>query len=164
MGQYRIYSREFKEALVTKIMNRGSSTRAEVCETAGIRPTTAHRWQKLAITPITPGMKTKIKNKRWSAQEKFKAVGATMFASEGETGAYLRQEGLHSQQLEEWRCQALTALEPPAARSNTKDPRDERIKQLEREVLRKDKALSEASALLILQKKTNLIWGDEDPK
>jgi transposase-like protein len=164
MGQYRTYSPEFKEALITKIMNRGSSTVAEVCETVGVRPTTAHRWQKLAIAPITPSMKTKTKNRKWSAQEKFQALSVTLSASESETGAYLRQEGLHSQQLAEWRCQALTALESTAERSSAKDPRDERIKQLEREVLRKDKALAEASALLILQKKTNLIWGDEDPK
>jgi transposase-like protein len=109
-------------------------------------------------------MKTKTKNRKWSAQEKFQALSVTLSASESETGAYLRQEGLHSQQLAEWRCQALTALESTAERSSAKDPRDERIKQLEREVLRKDKALAEASALLILQKKTNLIWGDEDPK
>jgi len=43
-----------------------------------------------------------------------------------------------------------------------KDERDEKIKKLEREILRKDKALAEASALLILQKKVNLIWGDND--
>ncbi len=56
------------------------------------------------------------------------------------------------------------SLEPTAKRPAAKDVRDERIKELEREVLRKDRALAEASALLILQKKVSLIWGDEDPK
>jgi hypothetical protein len=43
-----------------------------------------------------------------------------------------------------------------------KDTRDETIRQLEREILRKDKALAEASALLILQKKVDLIWGNRN--
>ena len=108
-------------------------------------------------------MKTKTKSKKWSPQEKLKAVSANLSASEGEIGSYLRREGLHSQQLNEWQSQALSALGPTVERADLKEAR-ERIKELEREVRRKDKALAEASALLILQKKINLIWGDEDPK
>jgi hypothetical protein len=36
------------------------------------------------------------------------------------------------------------------------------IRQLERDLARKDKALAEAAALLVLQKKVQAIWGDED--
>ena len=43
-----------------------------------------------------------------------------------------------------------------------KDPREQEIKQLKKEILRKDKALAEASALLNLKKKANLLWGEED--
>ncbi len=35
-------------------------------------------------------------------------------------------------------------------------------KQLEREILRKDKALAEAAALLILQKKVRALWGEPE--
>jgi len=35
-------------------------------------------------------------------------------------------------------------------------------KKLESELRRKDKALAEASALLILKKKANLIWGESE--
>ena len=34
-------------------------------------------------------------------------------------------------------------------------------KQLEKELLRKDRALAEAAALLVLQKKLHALWGDE---
>ena len=91
-------------------------------------------------------------------------MSETLSTSETETGVYLRKEGLHSHQVEEWRGQVLASLEATKKRGTAKDGRDERIKELEREVLRKDKALAEASALLILQKKVSLIWGDEDPK
>ena len=159
------YSQEFKDAVVTKIMNRGDSTVAEVCAKEGIRQSSAYRWM---TCDTVPAMKNKAKAKKWTAKEKLQAVNETAGLDESEIGIYLRKVGLHSQQLDEWRSQILASLEP--ARSG-KDERDERIRQLEgdvrrveSEVRRKDKALAEASALLILQKKANLIWGDGDPK
>ena len=36
------------------------------------------------------------------------------------------------------------------------------VKQLEKELTRKEKALAEAAALLVLRKKMNAIWGTEN--
>ena len=155
------HTKEFRDAIVTKIVNRGDLSVAEVCAREGMSQSTAYGWLS---RDTVPGMKTKPKSKKWSATEKFHAVSETFSATEAETGIYLRKEGLHSHQVEEWRGQVLASLEPMAKRPATKDVRDERIKELEREILRKDRALAEASALLILQKKVSLIWGDEDPK
>lgn len=67
---------------------------------------------------------------------------------------------MYSHQITAWRAEILAHF---AARPTLKkDARDETIRQLEREILRKDKALAEASALLILQKKVDLIWGSRD--
>lgn len=106
-------------------------------------------------------------SKRWTPEEKLKALSETHGMSEEELGVYLRREGLHSHQLNEWREEILKGLAPVARKPSVKkDERDEKIKALERELRRKDKALAEASALLILQKKIDLIWGgkDEDEK
>jgi transposase len=161
MGNYQRHSSEFKEAIVSKIMNRGDSSVAEVCEREGVNQSTAYSWIKRDTIPL---MENKTKSKKWSPKEKLRAVSETFATSESETGAYLRKAGLHSQQLDDWRSQVLTSLTPTAKTTAIKDPRDEKIKALERDILRKDKALAEASALLILQKKVNLIWGDEDQK
>ena len=157
MARYQRHSAEFKDAIIAKIMNRGETSVAEVCANEGINQATAYYWLK---RDRPSGMKTK--SKKWSAKEKLQAVTDTLTSSEAETGAYLRKEGLHSHQLEDWRSQVLASL--AAKQGPTTDERDVRIKELEREVLRKDKALAEASALLILQKKVSLIWGDKDPK
>jgi hypothetical protein len=78
-----------------------------------------------------------------------------------ELGEFLRREGLHEETLEEWRGAALEALQPTAApRARGGDRK--RIKQLEREIARKDRALAETAALLVLQKKVQAIWGDGD--
>lgn len=93
----------------------------------------------------------------WTAEAKLKAIVETAGLAEDELGHYLRREGLYSHQITAWRAEVLEHL---ATRPTPKkDARDETIRQLEREMLRKDKALAEASALRILQKKVDVIWG-----
>jgi transposase-like protein len=159
------YSREFKDAVVTKIMNRGNRTIAEICEREGVGLSTADNWLR-ARANVTAMTKQKTA-KTWTPEAKLKAIIETSAMSEEELGVYLRREGLHGQQLQEWREEVIKGLAPAARKAlPKKDERDETIKNLERELRRKDKALAEASALLILQKKIDLIWGSksEDEK
>ena len=60
--------------------------------------------------------------------------------------------------LAEWKAAMLEALSPQ--RKTTGDSR--RVRELEKQLRRKDKALAEAAALLVLQKKVRALWGDED--
>jgi transposase len=152
----RHFSQEFKDAIITKIVNRGSKTVVQVCADEGISLSTAYAWLSRDTVPV---MKNKARAKKWSAKEKLQAVSETLSMTEGELGIYLRKAGLHSQQLDDWRSQILTSLDVSPKIVIAKDERDAQIKDLEREILRKDKALAEASALLILQKKVDLIWG-----
>jgi transposase-like protein len=152
------YSQEFKDAVVTRIMNRGGRTIEAVCEEAGVRKQTAANWLQRrgkVGANASPGGRMK-----WTGEAKLKAVVDTSGLSEHEVGAYVRREGLYSNQVSEWRAEVIEYLGMKP--SFKKDERDEKIKVLEREILRKDKALAEASALLILQKKVDLIWGSKD--
>ena len=81
--------------------------------------------------------------------------------SDEDLGAFLRKEGLHQAQLEEWTATARSSL---SARKGAKKASAEskRIRELERELRRKEKALAEAAALLVLKKRAQAIWGDED--
>ncbi len=102
------YSSEFKEAIVSKIVNRRNQTVAQVCEAEGIGQSTAANWLRNATLPA---MNKKMKSKKWSAKEKLQAVSETLSVSETELGTFLRKVGLHSLQLKEWQDQALSALE-----------------------------------------------------
>ena len=94
----------------------------------------------------------------WSAEEKLAAVLEAAALSEENLGVFLRTRGLHDAQLQQWRDQMLIGLEPKAVkRSESK-----RIHALEKELRRKDMALAETAALLVLKKKAQEIWGDED--
>jgi len=153
----RSHSLEFKDAVVSKILARGDRTVQSVCEETGISLASASRWlQERAKVGAnrTPGGRVK-----WTGEAKLKAVFETSNLSETEAGAYYRREGLYSNQVAEWRSEIIQHFE--AKPKFPKDERDEKIKILEREILRKDKALAEASALLILQKKVDLIWGNK---
>jgi hypothetical protein len=97
----------------------------------------------------------------WSALERAQVVVEAGRLSEAELGEYLRRQGLHREQLEEWRTALEEALsQPRSGRRQTGEGK--RIKELERELVRKDKALAETAALLVLKKKMDQYWGDED--
>jgi transposase len=86
---------------------------------------------------------------------------------EAELGAFLRRKGVHEAQLAEWRQQvtqgAVAALRGPSKRDRkAASVEARRVRDLERELARKEKALAEAAALLVLKKKAQAIWGDED--
>lgn len=100
----------------------------------------------------------------WSPEEKLNAVFEAQALCEDELGAFLRRKGLHEAQLQEWRTLILAGLQGhrqrTGARPSTGDAR--RIRELEKELDRKDKALAETAALLVLQEKVQALWGDAD--
>ena len=143
---------------MTQILTRGDRTITSVCEEAGVSRRTATKWVQLCGTVTTHP--TQRGHMKWTAEAKLKALVETAGLAENELGLYLRREGLYSHQIMAWRAEVIEYFEtrPKCA----KNARDETIRQLEREILRKDKALAEASALLILQKKVDVIWGSRD--
>ena len=99
----------------------------------------------------------------WSAEEKLQVVLESSSISSEELGAFLRSKGLHESHLEQWRSQMLNGLHGKASLKKTKkNGQTKEVKELKRELARKDKALAEAAALLVLKKKAQAIWGDED--
>ncbi len=154
------YTNELKDSVISKILNRGDKTISEICFESGVDPSTAGKWPYRRAN--TSNMKNKPKNNKWSAEEKLLILIETGSLTEPELGAYLRGKGLFSNQLSDWKNEILSLMNSTKTTKNVKDQRDVKIKNLEREINRKDKALAEATALLILKKKANLIWGIKD--
>ena len=85
----------------------------------------------------------------------------TAALSEMDKNAWCRAQGIYPAELEQWCSSATTALaEPQDARASPQATRQDRkrIKELERELLRKDRALAETAALLVLSKKVAAIY------
>jgi len=165
MGTSQHFSREFKDAIVKKLLSRGNQTVADFCDENNLKLSTVTRWQANCANVLD--MKSKKDKSKYSAEKILKIISETYSLNEEDLGIYLRKNGLHSSQVGEWRSSFLTSVNQPKVNLNKKDERDVKIKDLEKNLRKKDAALAEVSALLILQKKANLLWPspseDEEP-
>ena len=110
----------------------------------------------LATTPRPNSMK---RPQDWSAQEKLAAVLEAASLSDEELGVFLRSRGLHEAQLQQWRDLVLAGLEPKAVQGTKKAPEGKRLRELKKELRRKDKALAETAAFLVLKKSSGDLGG-----
>ena len=147
MKNRKIYSKEFKETWVEKMLNRGDRTITSICEEAGVLLGTGTKWISEAQVKAD---RSNRKSSRISVQAQIKAVNDTTNLKDEEWGLYLRREGLYSTQIEEWRTLMENAL--PWNKKPVKDARDTKIKQLEHEILRK--GLSWTISVACSQKKS----------
>lgn len=154
------HSLEFKRSAVEKLLTRGSRTIEEISEGAGVSMATIYRWRDELGS--VGSMKKSSKPQSRSALEKAKSVTEYNALSADGRGEYLRKNGLHEENILEWEKQlgqAFSSANKGMVERSELIAEQKKIKELERELRRKDKALAEASALLILKKKADLIWG-----
>lgn len=157
------YSTDFKKSVVSKLLNRGNRTITDISKEVGIHFSTIYDWRN-ELAKVN-GMKQQSKPHSRSANEKLKALMEFEALPREKQGEYLRKNGLHEEHLAEWRKQIEEALSPSkkCSQDRTELVAEQRKNhQLEKELRRKDKALAEASALLILKKKADLIWGTRE--
>ena len=102
----------------------------------------------------------------WTSQDKFAVVLETATLNAAELAEYCRRKGLFAEQIAFWRevCSSANANATQAARGVREQSKQDkkRIRELEKELNRKEKALAEAAALLILRKKVRAIWGSNE--
>lgn len=159
------YSLERKESVLSKLLNPDRCSIAELSQAEGISPQTLYAWRNNARESgaLMPNNQPP---SRWDKQTKFAVVLETSSINEQELSSYCREKGLFPSQVLEWRDACLNGIETPVV-----DPKAARVevrelkkshKVLEREIRRKDKALAEAAALLVLAKKYRPLWEDEE--
>jgi len=159
MGSH--YSEEFKNAMIEKLSRPDAMSATALAEEVGVPKGTLSRWLRECsrFGSMGEGMGKKKRPQNWTAEEKLEAVITYDGMDESERGLYLRSHGLYSVDIERWREEVLQAL---STKPKKGDPKDKRIKDLESELRRKEKALAEAAALLVLKKKAQEIWGDDE--
>lgn len=153
------YGQSFKDRAVARLLPPESATLELVSKEVGIGAGTLQRWSDDIQSMPARG-------RAWTATAKLQAVITTAALSEADKSAWCREHGIYPLELDQWCASATTALEHHQdARASPQVMRKERkrIKELERELLRKDRALSETAALLVLSKKVAAIynWGED---
>jgi transposase len=157
------YSEEFKKSAVQKFHNRGSRNVAAVCSELGVSGSCLYKW--VESHGKDSGMKKPRSPQDWSATEKLKAVIEFEGLPPEKQGEFLRTQGLHTDHIATWKKSMQAGLEPasrsPSERAAMSELKAEN-KELKRDLHRKDRALAETTALLVLKKKADLIWGTGD--
>ena len=164
------YSSEFKQSMIRKLMLPGGPSATALAETSGVSQATLSRWLREAAsvalvandTDKKPPPREARRPEDWPPSERLRVVRETVGLSGAELGVYLRREGLHEATVTEWRGQADAGALGALGGSRARTKEQKRIRELERELNRKDKALAETAALLVLAKKVRALWGDED--
>ena len=148
------YGKAFKQRAVARLLPPESSSVEQVSAELGVRTETLERWRAEALSE--PALE-----RTWTAAARMEAVISTASMDEAARSAWCREQGLYPSELEKWRAGATAALaEPEDARATPQRTRQDRrrIKSLERELGRKDRALAETAALLVLSKKLSAVF------
>lgn len=158
-----VYSPQFKEQMVRKLMPPSNQSVAQVSRDSGVAAPTLYSWKKQFqskgfVVPATPSQPD-----NWDSKAKLAAVIQTAAMNEAQRSEYCREHGLYVEQLQAWKAafEGLDTGAEPASKVELAAQR-KRIGQLEKDALRKDKALAEAAALLVLSKKARAIWGTKE--
>ncbi len=148
------YGEAFRNRAVARLLPPESANVGLVSKEIGVSVQTLERWREQAQSRPARG-------RAWTAGARLEAVITAAAMDESGKSAWCRQHGVFPTDLDKWRLSATTALtEPEEARASPQATRQDkkRIKELERELLRKDRALAETAALLVLSKKVAAIF------
>jgi len=153
------FSEEFKRAAVAKMAAPGGRSATSLSQELGVSQSSLSRWlrERVTVGPNGEGMRQR-RAEDWSAEEKVAAVLSFEKLSEEQRGRFLREKGLHEATLMRWKAEIIEAMKLKPFAGGKKDPQQKRIAALERELRRKEAALAEAAALLVLKKKADAIW------
>lgn len=139
----------------------GQSDVTAVAKKYGIGRSTIYRWMKEYGADVFGVRKKRGRPKDWTVASKLKIILETQQLNDQELGAYLRNKGLYYSHVVQWKTEVLEELK----RDGKKKPEAEaillkKVRDLEHTIQLKEKALKEATALLVLKKKAELIWPD----
>lgn len=158
------FSSEIKTAAVRKYLNRGNRSVASIAEEFNTSSRNLYNWTKSFGNRA--GMKNKaIRPQDRSASDKLNLIISYEKTTDQNRGEFLRQHGIKSEHIEQWRRQiegTFTSTQGKAQQRSELAAEKLKIKELERELRRKDRALAETTALLVLKKKVALIWGESE--
>ena len=138
----------------------------QLVKETGVTDVTLYKWRKDYRNQGIAVPANQNKPDQWSAEDKLAVVIETASLNEAQLSEYCRSKGLYPEQVNEWKTSALTGYQNSQQLKKEKTLNQQqdkkKIKQLEAELRRKEKALAETAALLVLSKKCQAIWGENE--
>ena len=139
---------------------------SKLAQETGVSDVSLYKWRNDYRNGgmVLPGNKQNPES--WTATDKLAVVIETASMNEAQLGEYCRNKGLYPEQISQWKAFAISGyqrskqVEREKFRNRQKDKK--KIQSLESELQRKEKALAETAALLVLSKKLEAIWGESE--
>ena len=155
------YTEAFVEQALVKLFSRGDRTIRSVADDLSVNYHTLKNWMKRKAPDKRSGLENKEKRPQdWRVEEQLVALHESHGPSGEALHAWCRERGLFAHHLTGWKdafCADGKGAAPVVRKLGLLKGE---IQQLKRELVRKEKALAEAAALLILQKKFRALWED----
>lgn len=162
MRKISTYSAAFKEQAISKALARGDRTFKSVADELNMSVFTLKNWMNGIVHKDLKAALAKEKRPQdWSLEEQLMALQESHGLAGEALNAWCRERGLFAHHLDSWKASFCAGNKEalPDARE-WRSLKDEN-QQLKRELVRKEKALAEAAALLVLQKKFQALWEEE---
>jgi len=169
------FTQSFKIQAVEKALNRSDDTNLlEIAKILGVGHSTLSKWIVKSrnnefdevINPLIRTDMTRDKRPQdWSLEDRFNMVLECNKLDDEAVSHLCRERGIYPHHLKQWKLDFVDGSRADSSAKNTSQMKALKndVKNLKKELNRKDKALAETAALLVLQKKVNDIWGtDED--
>jgi transposase len=148
------FSVAFKQKMVERLTGKNAVSATQLARETGVNQQNLSRWlQEARSLPLVADRPKPVR--MWTIEQKVHVLAEACRLDGEELTAYLEREGVKRAEYEQWR---LALDEGGIASTST----SKRIRQLERELARKEKALAEAAALLILKKKVDTLYGEDE--
>ena len=166
------YNESFQRQAVEKALSRSDGTTlVEVTDSLGIGESTLHKWmvksrnQQLGSSTehdsaSIVGVRKEKRPQDWSQEERLEMVIACGALDETAMNELCRERGVYAHHVKQWK-QDFISSSTVHERTDAKSLKGE-VRELKKELNRKDRALAETAALLVLQKKVSAIWGNDE--
>jgi transposase-like protein len=154
----KAYSPEFKEHALRRVLSRSGGTIKNIATDLNMTTSTLKGWMKEQRKAVlTPKMAAE-----FTADERLTALHQTFSLAPESLNAWCRERGLFASQLQQWRSDFVATSPEVSAQANAVELKKLKIShaKLELDLRRKDQALAETAALLVLQKKFQALFSD----
>ncbi len=139
---------------------------SQLVKETGVSDVTLYKWRKDYRDQGIAVPANRNNPNQWAAEDKLAVVIETASLNEVQLSEYCRNKGLYPEQINEWKTSALSGYQNSRQLKKEKNQNQQqdkkKIKRLEAELRRKEKALAETAALLVLSKKCQAIWGEKE--
>jgi len=158
------YSKELKDSIIQKMLPPINQSLKDIQSETGISIDTLKKWQQSARRGGFAAPAGQTSSERWSTKDKFLIVVEAASMNESELSEYCRKKGLYVEQVKAWQDNCMQAnggvAEELSLSQKREREKDKVLKKLQKELQRKESALAETAALLVLKGKMNAIWED----